>query len=138
MDITIIQENWQWVFALSCLGFYLWDKNKSSSPSKEPSNKIEEIGQKAEEILRDAADDFVEEVEEEVLEALENKVEEVAEKAVEEIKSAVLPPESKKEPSTYSPSNGYPDPSRVSKARLCPCGSGKKYRGCHSQFWKSE
>lgn len=137
--LQFLQENWQWLFALGCLAFYFYDKKKGNDT---PDNKIEEIGAKAEEIIKEKVDEFVDDVEEEALDALEEKLDDAAEQALEKvvevIAEAVKPPEPQKEPSPFSPANGYPDPSRTSKMRNCPCGSGKRYRGCHSQFWKPE
>ena len=137
--IQFLQDNWQWLFALGCLAFYLWDKNKGDST---PDNKVEEIGAKAEKIIKEKVDEFVDDVEQEALEALEEKLddaaEQVLEKVVDVIEEVMEPPPPPKEPSPFSPANGYPDPSRTSKFRDCPCGSGKRYRGCHSELWKPE
>lgn len=137
--LQFLQENWQWLFALGCLAFYFYDKKKGNGA---PDNKIEEIGAKAEEIIKEKVDAFVNDVEEEALDALEEKLDDAAEQALEKvvevIEEVVKAPEPPKEPSPFSPRNGYPNPVKTGKSRLCPCGSGKKYRGCHSQYWKPE
>ena len=60
--LQFLQENWQWLFALGCLAFYFYDKKKGNGA---PDNKIEEIGAKAEEIIKEKVDAFVNDVEEE-------------------------------------------------------------------------
>ena len=137
--ILFLQENWQWLFALGCLAFYFLGKKKGNLT---PGSRVERIGQKAEEIIKEKADAFVDDLEEEALEALEDKIDSVAieslEKVVDAIEEIVEKQKPKVPPSPYSPANGFPDPSRTSKVRDCPCGSGKRYRGCHSMYWKPE
>ena len=136
--IQFLQENWQWLFALGCFAFYLYDKSKGN---KIPSNRVEEIGAKAETIIKEKVDNFINDIEEEALEALEEKLDDTAGIALEKVLDVIedaLEPKPKKDPSPFSPLNGYPDPSRTSKMRDCPCGSGKRYRGCHSMHWKPE
>lgn len=167
--LIFLQENWQWMFALVCLALYF--KGKSEKSNK-PSNKLEEIGQKAEALLEEKAEDFVEKVEEEALEALEQKIDELDDQAMQVIKEVIEIASEVKSKSEwtkpvlahydmslegqealfqselnefmeklkdagyeFSPMGGYPDPSRVSKARTCPCGSGISYKKCHASQW---
>jgi hypothetical protein len=159
MELALIQENWQWLFALGCLALYLWDKNKSKDTKDpgEPKSKIEEIGEKAEAILKEKAEDFVEDVEEEVLESLEEQADKVHDALIGKLKEEMekfSEPEPEVQPAPEpevpggmknwdetKPVNafyGWPNPALVSKARTCMCGSEKLYKFCHGSKWTAE
>jgi len=138
--MVFLQNNWQWLFAIACIVIYFYSKNKEQS--KEPSSKIEEIGKKAEEILVTKSEEFLEKIENQVLDSLSENIDSIESeiKQPEEKVSIVSSEEQNKskDPSAISPANGYPDPKYAAAARLCPCGSGKRYRLCHSSQWKPE
>lgn len=78
---------------------------------------------------------------EDISAAVQKKLDEInsAEKATEAIKDSLKNTREKKrlavKLSDVNLKNGYPDPKRVSRNRMCPCGSGKKYRYCHANYW---
>jgi hypothetical protein len=167
--LVLVQQNWEWIFALICVGLYF--RHKTVTGSKEPTNKLEEIGQKAEKLVTDKAEEFVEEVEEKALDALEEKLDSLSEEAIEVVETVIELSKQIEEPKPvrtkwspplrtedmddetydrlrkeyqefvisegyeFSPLNGFPDPSLVSRARKCPCGSDKLYKNCHQSYW---
>jgi len=137
--LVFLQQNWQWMFALACVGLYF--KSKSSNPTSEPQNKLEEIGEKASEILEEKAEEFVENVEEEALDALEEKLDSLDEQAMQVVKEVIelaADLDRKEEPVVeieVTVANGFPDPANTVRNRKCPCGSGKRYKMCHAPMW---
>jgi len=100
---------------------------------------LEEANEDLHERTKDAFDDWTEDLEE--IQAKEQElIKEIdtAEKATEAIQEIIdetpwsLPPKSEIKPPKF------PHPRKASRNRMCPCGSGFKYRFCCAKNWTPE
>ena len=114
----------------------------------EINEEVAELGEKLKDKALEARDETIERVIDEHKETMariaadeQERIEAIksAEDATEAIKEVLdsRPAWQKLTPEDIRPPR-FPDPSKVSRGRRCPCGSGFKYRTCHAKWWKPE
>jgi vacuolar-type H+-ATPase subunit I/STV1 len=150
------KENWKYIvtFGIPVLISFIISlirKNDSLENQLEMKGKEQEIDDQVNDLgekLRQDALDTREATIAKVLEKHEETLERIAqeeqdtiesitdaESATEAIKEKLEEPAWKKLTADDIKPPRFPDPMVANKNRLCPCGSGLKYRGCHSKDW---
>lgn len=124
-------------------------ENKLETKEKEQAidKEVSELGERLKDEAQEARTAVIERVIDNHKDALnaiadeeQQRIESIvdAQAATEAIKEKLEEPAWKKlTPADIKPPK-FPDPRKAATRRLCPCGSGFKYKYCHAKYWSDK